>query len=308
MTRTKTANVPEVAIVDRGTPIEAIMEILDRDGAVVIRHLVKPAVMDRVGSELDSYIRRAAPGEGDFWGYKTKRFGALVTKSRTFAEEIAPNPTLMTVMDKLLGARCLRFQLHVTMAVHIGPGEKGQIIHRDDGLLPFTHPGPQALCNTMWALTDFTLENGATNVVIGSHLWPDDRYPGPDDVVARAVMPKGSCLIYVGSVFHGGGTNHTADEWRTGMICGYSLGWLRQEENQYMAVPPAVAKTLPDNVQRLIGYTNHGPFLGWYEGQDVHVVLEPHVSDVMPATPEGGEYTEEVRILKTASFIDPRWV
>jgi ectoine hydroxylase-related dioxygenase (phytanoyl-CoA dioxygenase family) len=301
-------NVGEVASVERDASLEDVMAILDRDGAVVIRRLADPSVMDRVQGELADYIRRASPGEGDFWGYKTKRFGALVTKSRTFAEEIAPNPTLMRVMDRLLGPRCLRFQLHVTMAVHIGPGEKGQIIHRDDGLLPFVHPGPQALCNTMWALSDFTAANGATNVVPGSHVWPDDRYPGPDDPVVQAVMPKGSCMIYVGSVFHGGGANRTEDEWRTGLICGYSLGWLRQEENQYLAVPPHVARTLPDPVQRLIGYTNHGPFLGWYEGQDVHVVLEPHVADVMAATPEGGEYVEGQTMLKTAAFIDPKFV
>jgi len=290
------------------TPVERIMAILDQDGAVVIERLLPEPVMARIQAELDPYLRRAYHGEGEFWGFKTKRVASLVAKSRTFALEVAPNPVVMAVMDRLLGPRCLRYHLHVTQAVHIGPGEKGQILHRDDSLLPFVHPGPQALCNTMWALTDFTEANGATQVVLGSHVWEDEREPGPGDAIARAAMPRGSCLIYVGSVWHGGGSNTTADEWRTGMICGYSLGWLRQEENQYIAVPPHVAKDLPDHVQRLIGYTTHGPFLGWYEGQDVHVVLEPHVSDVMPASPEGGEYTEESRTFKTASLGEPKLV
>jgi ectoine hydroxylase-related dioxygenase (phytanoyl-CoA dioxygenase family) len=209
-------------------------------------------------------------------------------------------------MDRLLGPRCDRYQLHVTQAVDIGPGESAQILHRDDGLLPFAHPGPQALCNTIWSLTDFTSKNGATRVIPGSHLWDDRRLPAAGDDVVQAVMPRGSCLIYLGSVWHGGGANRTAGDWRAGMICGYSLGWLRQEENQYLAVPPAVAKTLPEHVQHLIGYKMHGDFLGWVEGHDPHIVLEQQFSDVMPAVPEGGEVTAETMLFKTAVLGDPR--
>ncbi len=298
----------KVQSIDRNTSADTAMEILERDGVVIYQHLLDDDVMDQVQSELDDYLARAYNGEGEFWGFKTKRFGALVAKSRTFAEQCAPNPQILAVMDQLLGPRCECYQLHVTMLVHIGPNESAQIMHRDDGLLPFTHPGPQGLCNTMWALTDFTAENGATNVILGSHDWPDDRTPGPDDEIVQAVMPKGSCLIYAGSVWHGGAANHTADEWRTGMICGYSLGWLRQEENMYLSVPPSVAKDLPLHVQHLIGYKIHGGFLGWVEGQDPHIVLEDHYNDVMPAVPEGGEATEDSKIFKTASLGDPRWV
>ena len=291
--------------IDRATPAAEALAILEEDGAVIYERLLDEATMAKVEAELGPYLGRAYNGEGFFWGFRTKRVGALVAKSRTFAEAIAPNPQVLAVMDLLLGPRCERYQLHVTQAVHIGPGEKGQILHRDDALLPFTHPGPQALCNTMWALCDFTKENGATNVIPGSHLWDDARLPSDADAIAHAEMPKGSVLLYLGSVWHGGGANATAEEWRTGLICGYSLGWLRQEENQYLAVPPEKARALPDHVQRLIGYAIHGGFLGWYEGHDPHVVLEPQVSDVMPAVPEGGEFTEETRVLKTATLGEP---
>ena len=294
--------------IDQNTSADVAMEILERDGAVIYTNLLDHQVMDQVQQELDDYIARASNGEGEFWGFKTKRFGALVAKSKTFAEQCAPNPQILSVMDQLLGPRCERYQLHVTMLVHIGPNESPQILHRDDGLLPFVHPGPEALCNTMWALTDFTEENGATNVILGSHKWPDSRTPQKTDEVTQAVMPKGSCMIYLGSVWHGGATNQTTDQWRSGMICGYSLGWLRQEENMYLAVPPHIARTLPENVQHLIGYKIHGAFLGWVEGQDPHVVLEDHYSDVMPAVPEGGEATEDSRLLKTASLGDPDWI
>ncbi|GAB5471619.1 MAG: phytanoyl-CoA dioxygenase family protein [Rhodospirillales bacterium] len=298
----------QVESVSATTPIEEVMAILDRDGAVVFERLLPDSTLDRIQTELDDYLARSHLGEGEFWGFKTKRVGALVAKSRGFAEEVAPHPTVLAVMDRLLGPRCERYQLHVTQVTNIGPGESEQILHRDDGLLPFVHPGPQALCNTMWALSDFTQENGATRLILGSHLWDDSRVPTEADEIVQAVMPRGSVLIYLGSIWHGGGANLSHDTWRAGMICGYSLGWLRQEENQYLAVPPQVAKHLPEHVQHLIGYKIHGSFLGWVEGHDPHIVLEDHYADVMPASPEGGEATEETRQLKTATLGDPHFV
>ena len=296
-----------IVSISADTSADSAMEILERDGAVIYERVLDDATMDRIQGELDPFLGRAYLGEGEFWGYKTKRTAALVAKSRTFGEKVATNPQVLSVMDRLLGPRCDRFQLHVTQAVAIGPGEKGQFLHRDDSLLPFAHPGPQSLCNTMWALTDFTAQNGATNVILGSHNWDDERIAGDKDTIVQAVMPRGSVMIYLGSVWHGGGANTSADDWRIGMICGYSLGWLRQEENQYLAVPPEVARTLPEQVQHLIGYKLHGTFLGWVEGQDPHVVLEDRYADVMPATPEGGEATAETRRLQTATLGKPQY-
>ena len=287
----------------------------------ILRNLESPLVLwiqiDIYFLASTSYVERAYKGEGEFWGFKTKRFGALVAKSRTFAEQVAPNPQILSVMDRLLGPRCKngQFQLHVTQLVQIGPNESPQTMHRDDWLMPFTPPGPQCFCSTMWALTDFTVENGATNVILGSHKWTDERTPKEGDEVVQAAMSKGSCLIYVGSIWHGGGANLTKQEWRSGVICGYSLGWVRQEENQYLAVPPHKAKDLPDHVQRLIGYSLHGDFLGWVEGQDPHVVLEDRYSDVMPMraesplppsfSPEGGGASEEPLVYRTATLGEP---
>ena len=295
----------EIQSIGPDTPADEAMAILDRDGVVIYQRLLDGETIDAIQAELDGYLERSYLGEGEFWGFKTKRISSLVAKSRTFAERVAANPVILAVMDRLLGPRCERYQLHVTQAVNIGPGEGEQILHRDDGLLPFVHPGPQALCNTIWALTDFTAESGATRVIPGSHQWDDTRLPVADDEIVQAVMPRGSCLIYVGSVWHGGGANRSADQWRAGMICGYSLGWLRQEENQYLAVPPAIARDLPEHVQHLIGYKLHGGFLGWVEGHDPHIVLEDRYSDVMAASPEGGEATEGTQMLKTATLGDP---
>ncbi|MDA0221622.1 MAG: phytanoyl-CoA dioxygenase family protein [Proteobacteria bacterium] len=137
---------------------------------------------------------------------------------------------------------------------------------------PFLHPSPPTLMPAMWAISDFTAENGGTQVVPGSHLWAYDRAPYEDEVV-NAEMPAGSVLLYTGGVFHGGGRNRS-NTVRTGMALQYSLGWLRQEENQYLANPPEVARHYPERLQRLIGYDYGAPYLGFYKGGDPHRVLE----------------------------------
>ena len=316
----------KVQCFDKNAPIDEVMDTLDRDGAVIYHKLLDADTMDRVRTDLESYIERSCYGEGEFWGFKTKRFGALVAKSRTFAEQVAPNPQILSVMERLLGPYCEngQFQLHVTQLTQIGPNETPQTMHRDDWLMPFTQPGPQCFCTRMWALTDFTVDNGATSVILGSHKWTDEQTPKESDEIVQAAMPKGSCLIYVGSIWHGGSANVTKQEWRMGMICGYSLGWLRQEENQYLAVPPHVARELPDHVQRLIGYSLHGDFLGNVEGHDPHIVLEDRYRDVMPmraesplpgtfssastSSSERVEATEEAFVYRTATLGEPTQV
>ncbi len=152
---------------------------------------------------------------------------------------------ILGIIDKLLLPMCQRYRLHATNAVRVHGEETPQMLHRDDelfrGYLP--HEGKQVLTNVIWALSDFTAKNGATRVVIGSHKLNDDYEPDENEFV-QAQMPSGSVLIYLGSTFHGAGRNASSSP-RTGLVILYSLGWLRQEENQYLAVPPHVAKDLP---------------------------------------------------------------
>ncbi len=125
----------------------------------------------------------------------------------------------------------------------------------------------------MLALVDFTAENGATRVAPGSHLWDRGRTAEPEELVA-AEMPAGSAVIYLGSTIHGGGANTTADKTRQGMHVSYCLGWLHTEENQYLATPLDVVRTLPRESQALLGYAIHdalaigGGYLGAVELQD----------------------------------------
>jgi ectoine hydroxylase-related dioxygenase (phytanoyl-CoA dioxygenase family) len=156
-------------------------------------------------------------------------------------------------------------QLHLTQAIAIGPGESAQPIHRDQwafDFFPFP-AGYDVQCNTIWAMTDFTEENGATRVVVGSNASADRQSFGPDDT-EPAEMARGSVLFYSGSVYHGGGANHSAAT-RIGLNITYAVAWLRQEENQYLSVPREVAETLPVDLLRLMGYDRGAYALGYID-------------------------------------------
>ena len=225
-----------------------------------------------IESELAPYWKDVPYGNSDFIGYRTQRATRLIALSEGCGA-LALNPLILGIMDRLLLPMCKRYHLHVTNGVRVGAGESAQMLHRDDelfrGYIP--HDGNQILVNMIWALSDFTVENGATRVVIGSHKSREDRVPDENDFV-QAEMSRGSVAIYFGTTFHGAGEN-TTEYPRTGVILGYSLGWLRQEENQYLAVPPDVAKNLSAPLQELIGYAVHPPFLGWVDQRDPRSVL-----------------------------------
>ena len=118
------------------------------------------------------------------------------------------------------------------------PGEVAQVMHRDRLSWQYLK-GIEPQLNTIWAISDFTIENGATRVVPGSYSWPSERQAEPHEI-AYAQMERGSVLVYTGSVLHGGGANQTQND-RVGMNLTYCLGWLRQEENQYLSCPPEIA-------------------------------------------------------------------
>ena len=141
----------------------------------------------------------------------------------------------------------------MTAALKVGPGARAQILHREEG--PFTFfevPRPNLILATLWAISDFRADNGATLIVPGSHRWEADRVADPDEVVS-AEMPAGSILFWAGGTLHGAGENRS-DEWRYGVILTYSLAWLRQEENQYLDVPRHIAEKLSPEMRTMIGY------------------------------------------------------
>jgi hypothetical protein len=275
---------PEVTSLGRSASASDVAEVLQRDGAVILRELVDSGAIDAMMRELNPYLEARPNSEGSFVGAHTKRVHGLLGKSAVVGDLLL-NPSVLGAMDAVLGPWCECYQMSSLSLTSIGPGQAPQELHRDDALYPFAHPSErQAECTSFWALSDFTFENGATQVVPGSHLWDDERLPREDEV-AYAEMPKGSVCIFLGSTYHGGGRNITECEWRTGMYSGYCLGWLRQEQNFYLTTPPEVARALPEELARLIGYTVHRPFLGW--AQDMRdpweVISEGYVDGSAPS-------------------------
>ena len=250
--------------VHRGEKLGIINEILEKDGCIVIENILDDMRHRLLEAEICPLLAAAAPCQGNFYGFATKRLSGLIAKSPA-CRLMSVEPHILAVMDEFLLKSCRAYQLNLTQGIQIGPGEPQQLIHADDLMFGFEHPGREAMINCMWAVDDFTAENGATLLVPGSHKWPRERTPEPHEITQGA-MPKGSVLIYFGSLLHAGGANCTARP-RTGIVISYCLGWLRQAENQYLAVPPDIARTLPEELQRLLGYFVHEPNLGCVEGK-----------------------------------------
>jgi ectoine hydroxylase-related dioxygenase (phytanoyl-CoA dioxygenase family) len=238
-----------------------VASALMRDGGVIVLNQAEPSIIDTLADEFRPHFdQQGAKFQNDFNGYKTLRLSGILGISRTSAELIA-HPRVIEVADAVLGPHCVNYRIGSCTAIEILPGEQAQVLHTDDGFYPMRIPGVEFQISAMWALDDFTVENGATRIVPGSHGHQSPAVN--EDKVLQAVMPKGSVLFYLGSTLHGGGANQS-DSSRSGFINTYSLGWLRQEENQYLTIPREIADSYPEQIRRLMGYQAHGPFLGVY--------------------------------------------
>ena len=242
---------------------EDVLAAIESAGGVVIDRLVSPASMDEVAAELRPWIERTPPGTDEFEGRRTLRTGGLVARSSK-SRELVMHPLILGAAKQILG-RATSIQLNATQAITIGPGEPAQVIHRDQwafDMYPFAKDY-QVIVNTIWAMTDFTAHNGGTRVVPGSHTFEDKlRFSEADTVPVE--MSKGSAFFYPGTTYHGGGANRS-DTNRTGISLSYSASWLRQEENQYLAVPIEIARSLPEELLRLIGYQRGAYALGYVD-------------------------------------------
>lgn len=254
---------------------EQIEKVLLEEGAVIVDRLVGEEFVERIHEEISPWFDRTQTADGEWLGFKTRRLHGLLAKSAAIRENVI-NPLILEVMDRVLGPWCDKYQMGSCSITSLGPGESSQELHRDDLMYPFSHPMERVPhVTTFWALHDFTEENGATRVIPGSHLWDDERTPLPEETVP-AEMKKGSVLITLGATYHGGGDNNSSDEWRHAMYTSYNLGWLKQEEAQFLVNPPEVARHYPERLQRLLGYQMHRPFLGWVDLQDPVVVLNDY--------------------------------
>ncbi len=247
---------------DRRTDPTEIAAALDRDGAAVVEGFLSPASTDRLVGDFAPHLEavdwcNTTTGKPDeFHGLRTKRLHGLLARSEAFGEVVG-DPLLRALCDRILRPLCHDYRLSTGELMALGGGQGRQTLHRDaDSWLHFPSPRPEILFSANVALTDFTADNGATVVAPGSHRWPTDRKPAEDELVSAA-MPRGSALLYVGNVLHGGGANAT-DEVRIGLYVGYILSWLRPIESHLATNGLDVVRNAPAAVQRLLDYTEDG--------------------------------------------------
>lgn len=252
---------PKIETLPASATPEEILTILKRDGALILKDMLTAEEIAQVKKETMPYIEATPEGQDDFTGRHTTRTGALVARSEA-AREMVANKTITDAAQAFLKPFCERIQLHLTQIIRIRPGQPKQQIHRDRWAWGTYITNVEPQFNTIWAITDFTKENGATQVCPGSLDWPDNYEPSEEEI-GYAEMSAGSVLVYSGSVFHGGGANISNGD-RIGINITYTLGWLRQEENQYLSCPPEIAKTLSPELQALIGYSMGSYALGYY--------------------------------------------
>ena len=267
---------------------EMVVDAIKRDGAVIVDRVVSRDAMDAVASELKPFLDATPCGPDDFSGRRTRRTGGLVARS-PLCRELITHPLALGAAGRLL-AQATSFHLHLTQVIAIGPGEPAQPIHRDQwafDFFPFPK-GYEVQCNTIWALTDFTEENGATRIIPGSNQFEDRLEFRAGDTIP-AEMEKGSVLFYNGSVYHGGGANRS-DKPRIGVNLTYSVSWLRQEENQYLSVPPEIARTLPHDLLKLIGYRRGAYSLGYVDD------LRDPMDVLFPKAGQGGLGEDELSL------------
>jgi ectoine hydroxylase-related dioxygenase (phytanoyl-CoA dioxygenase family) len=247
-------------------PFESIMAGLAADGGVIVKDFIDQDLVKRLNAQLRAHIESTDPGAANigeemahFWGSQTKRFTRLAARAPAFAELLDHELMHRWAEHTFVGD----YWLNTGQAMIVGPGEKGQVLHRDIGIWPhfleLGKPAPEVMVSILLALSDFTEEVGATRVIPGSHLWDDFKQtPKAEDTVG-AVMPAGSALLYLGKTVHGAGENVTRDQWRHGLHMSFCLGWLTPEEAISIGAPWEIARNYSPRVQRMLGYASRRP-------------------------------------------------
>jgi ectoine hydroxylase-related dioxygenase (phytanoyl-CoA dioxygenase family) len=247
------------------------LDALATDGFVVLERVLNAAEMTAIRTALEPYLQGRHYGRNRFEGLRTQRVYALLAKDPVFGDLVS-HPRVLGLLDGLLEPNYL---LSAALAIHLGPGEDAQQFHYDDGSYHIPRPRSAVGGSAIWAIDDFTLDNGATEVIPGSHRWGDDERPLADDPRARKiVMPAGSVVVFQGTLWHRGGGNRT-DRPRLAITPQYCQPWARQLENMTLAVPLETAARYPRRVQELLGFSIHPPLMGYVDGMHPARLIDP---------------------------------
>jgi hypothetical protein len=276
---------------DASAPVPKIIAALDGAGCAVIESLVSPGVVAAVLDDLAPYMEATETGQDEISGVLTRRTGAVPSRSPA-SWGLLQHPTVLAIAEHYLAGPDERFHICTAVTSDLLQGQGAQPIHRDQwtyGRFPWP-TGFEVELNILWAMQEFTVDNGATRVIPGSHLY-DDGLELDQSVTVPAVAPIGSAIVVLGSCYHGAGAN-TSDTNRVALSVAYQRAWLRQGENQYLNCPPDVARTMPADLVRLLGYQRGCMALGyWRDGEDPMAAVHPdrtyHVGLSMGPDPQG---------------------
>lgn len=252
--------------------IASVLAQIAVDGYTVIPDLMSTTLSTEIRDQLAPYLQGQKMGRNDFEGEHSERVYALLDKLPALAQLIE-HPTIIALLDQLLPANYL---LSAALAINVHPGETPQPFHIDDaaGGLPWPRPRPHFGVSTIWAFDDFTADNGATEVVPGSHLWPEDRQPNEREIV-KVEMQAGSVVVFLGTLLHRGGANRSTTT-RLAITPQYCAPGLRQIENMVLAVPPEIARNYSSKIQSMLGYNIIDPgFMGYVDGLHPRRLLDP---------------------------------
>ncbi len=252
---------------------------VSEDGYAILERATEPALAAELVATIDRCIAELAVpfGANDFLGMRTRRLFNLLARDPLFAR-VPIHASVLPLVERVLDPECLLSSL---TAIEINPGETAQPLHADDGSIPLPKPHVPITCTAIWALTDFTEENGGTRVVLGSQR--ADHSPRKDERAAPSVatvMSAGSVLVYHGSLWHGGGANTSAAR-RLAIICNYCAGWVRQEESQLLALPREQVAGFPPRLQALVGYGTYRGLIGHVDQQSPAEWVNPGASTDM---------------------------
>ena len=257
--------------VDRAI-VDADMAALDRDGYVIWENLLTTEECRRIREVVRPWLEHT--GRNSFEGRRTQRIYSVLSRTRV-CDRLVDHPRVLAALDRLLMPNYL---LSALQAINIQPGEAAQLAHHDDGFYPIPRPRAPLAAATIWAIDDFTADNGATAVIPGSHRW-GQRRPGPDDQALPVVMPAGSCVFFVGTLWHGGGANRSANA-RLALTAQYCEPWLRPQEAFTLSMTRDTVRAVSEDIRRMLGYSIHPPFIGQVDGMHPKRLLEPGAQSV----------------------------
>lgn len=252
------------------------LKTLEHDGLVVLPDLLCEEELSGIRQNLAPFLGSGLKGRNDFEGLKTQRIYTLVARGKV-QQDLVEHPVIMALLDRLLRPNYL---LSANQAINIHPGETPQNFHTDDPFYPLPRPRPAISISTMWAITDYTETNGATDFVKGSHTWGEGVPEIDNESITPGVMSAGSCTVFYGTTLHRGGQNKSSAA-RLGISNQYCEPWARTQENFYLGVPKDRVRNMSPRVKSLLGYSIHPPFMGQLSGSHpVKALDEGYVTPV----------------------------